>query len=80
VTSDDEVMRVLERADPARVDELVLMIDAAEFLDALHTGSTTVALDVEPAGSGRRRHRWQVVALAAAAVVAVFVGAIVLAA
>ena len=39
--TDDEVMRILERADPARVDDEIPMIDAAGYLDGLREGAST---------------------------------------
>ena len=33
--TDDEVMRLFERADPARVDHVAVRIDPAGYLDAL---------------------------------------------
>jgi transglutaminase-like putative cysteine protease len=77
--TDDEVMRVLERADPARVDETVPMVDPAAYLDDLRTNRTTVALTVEAADLNGRR-RWPFIATAAAAVATLVVGAVVLAA
>ena len=38
--TDDEVMRVLERADPARVDDAIPLPDSADYFDALRTRST----------------------------------------
>jgi hypothetical protein len=67
--SDDEVMRVLERADPARVDDANSMLDSADYLDALRT-STVTLVDVQPRPPRRLRRR-VIVTGAAAAVVAV---------
>ena len=77
--TDDEVMRVLERADPARCDDVAPLIDAAGYLDALRTRTTTVALvDDEPTRPERTgRHRWSIVTTAAAAVLLIVVGALI---
>ena len=40
--TDDEVMRLFERADPARVDDAAPVVDAAGYLDALRTRSSNV--------------------------------------
>jgi hypothetical protein len=85
VITEDEVMRVLERADPVRLGDATPPVDAAGYLDALRTRSTTVALiDIEPPPPVRppRRHRRLTItaAIAAAAVVAILGGALVLAA
>jgi hypothetical protein len=79
--TDDEVMRLFERADPARTDETAPVINTAGYLDALQARSSNVTLiDTEPTPTGpTSRHRW-LIAAAAAAVVAIVVGAIVLAA
>ena len=69
--TDDEVMRVLERADPAGVDDCIALLDSADYLDALSAKSTTVSLvDVEPRTT-RRLRRHVIVAGAAAAVLAI---------
>jgi hypothetical protein len=80
VITEDEVMRLLERADPARSGHTVPVTDAAGYLAALRTRSTTVTLiDTEPTPTRRpHRHRWPIIA-AAAAVVAIVVGGLVLA-
>ena len=79
--TDDEVMRILERADPARVDDDIPMIDAADYLDALRERSINVTLiDTEPTSTRPSRRRWAIITAAAAAVVAVVVGGLVLAA
>jgi hypothetical protein len=80
VITDDEVMRLFERADPARVDETAPVIDADGYLATLRTRSSNVTvIDTEATPTGpTSRHRW-LIAAAAAAVVAVVVGAIVLA-
>jgi hypothetical protein len=82
VITEDEATRLLKRADPARADDGVPIVDAAGYLAALRTRSTTVTLiDTEPNPSRpKHRHRWPIIAVAAAAVVVVVVGALVLAA
>jgi len=81
VITEEEATRLLKRADPARFDDRVPLVDAAGYLAALRTRSTTVTLiDTEPNPTRPEgRHRWPIIAVAAAAVVAV-VGALVLAA
>jgi hypothetical protein len=81
VITEDEVMRLLERADPARVDDSAPFVDAAGYLAALRTRSTTVTLiDTEPTPSRPKGHRrWPIIAVAAAAVVAIVVGGLALA-
>ena len=81
VITEDEVMRLLERADPARRDDVAPVVDAAGYLDALRTRSTTVTLidtepDTDPTAepspmADHRRRR--------GAVVVIVVGALVLA-
>jgi hypothetical protein len=80
VITEDEVMRLLERADPARSSHTVPVDDAAGYLAALRTRSTNVTLiDTEPNPTRRpSRHRWAIIA-AAAAVVAIVIGGVVLA-
>jgi hypothetical protein len=80
VITEDEVMRLLERADPARSGHTVPVDDAAGYLAALRTRSTNVTLiDTEPNPTRRpSRHRWAIIA-AAAAVVAIVIGGVVLA-
>ena len=47
--TEDEATRLLKRADPARVDDSAPFVDAAGYLAALRTRSTTVTLiDTEP--------------------------------
>ncbi len=79
--TEDEATRLLKRADPARVDDSAPFVDAAGYLAALRTRSTTVTLiDTEPTPTRRpSRHHWPIIAVAAAAVVAVVVGGLVLA-
>ena len=78
--TDDEVMRILERADPARVDDDIPMIDAAGYLDVLRTSSNVTLIDTEPTSTRPSRRRWAIITAAAAAVVAIVVGGLVLAA
>jgi hypothetical protein len=73
VITDDELIRLLELADPALVDDPAPVLGPAEYRDALNTRSTTVILiEQEPAPtqptSGRR---WPILIVAAAAVVLV---------
>ena len=76
--TDDEVMRVLEQANPASVDDPIPMFDIARYRDVLDVwNTTTTIIDIEPtptaSTSGRR---WPILIVAAAAVVLV-VGALV---
>ena len=82
MTTEDEATRLLKRADPARVDDSAPFVDAAGYLAALRTRSTTVTLiDTETTPSQPEGHRrWPIVAAAAAAVVAIGVGGLVIAA
>ena len=79
--TEGEATRLLKRADPARFDERAPSVDAAGYLAALRTRSTTVTLiKTEPTPTQpESRHRWPIIAVAAAAV-AIVVGALVLAA
>jgi hypothetical protein len=81
VITEDEVMRLLERADPARSGYTVPVVDAAGYLATLRTRSTTVTLiDTEPTPTRpNRHHHWPIIAVAAAAVVAIVVGGLALA-
>lgn len=78
--TDDDVMRLFERADPARYDRATSVPDATGYLDALRTRSIdmtitqTTPLPTEP----KRPPRWPIL-LAAAAVVSIVVGALVFA-
>ena len=78
--TEDEATRLLKRADPARVDDSAPILDAAGYLAALRTRSTTVTLiNTEPNPTQpEHRRRWPIIATAAA-VVAILVGGVVLA-
>jgi hypothetical protein len=84
VITDDEVLLLFERADPARFADAPPVPDAAGYLDALRTRSINVQLietdqpPTEPT-TPTKRHRWPLIAAAAAAVVLVVAGALVLA-
>jgi hypothetical protein len=81
VITEDEATRLLKRADPARVDDSVPFVDAAGYLAALRTRSTTVTLiNTEPTPPQPNHRRLAITAAAAAAVVVIIVGALVLAA
>ena len=72
--TDDEVMRLFERADPARVDDGASVIDAAGYLDTLRTRSSNVTLidsEATPTRPPNRHRPWIITAAAAAAVVVV---------
>ncbi len=77
--TDDDVMRLFERADPARRDDNAPAADAAGCIATLRTRSSNVTLiDTEPTMPGPKTgHRWPIIA-AAAAVAAILVGALVL--
>ena len=81
MTTEDEATRLLKRADPARGDDSAPFVDAAGYLAALRTRSTTVTLiDTEPTPTQPDgRHRWPIIVVAAAAVVAIGVGGLVIA-
>ena len=79
--TDDEVMQLFERADPARVSDVDSRVDAAGYLDALRTRSTDMTLVENPprrSDPKARSHRWLLMG-AAAAVVVVVLGALVVA-
>ncbi len=80
--TDDEVMRLFERADPARDDDGASVIDVTGYLDALRTRSSYVAtVEINPTRTGPpSRHRWRLVAAVAAAAALVVGGALALAA
>ena len=82
MTTEDEVMRLLERADPVRARRAAPAVDSASYLDALRTRNTN-ATTIETAPTPTRRpsrHRRPILITitAAAAVVAILVGALVL--
>jgi Transglutaminase-like superfamily/TgpA N-terminal domain len=80
VITEDEVMRLLERADPVRNRGAVPGTAAAGYVDAVRTRSMIVTLiDTEPRNTEPSR-RWPIIIATAAAVVAIVVGALVLAA
>jgi hypothetical protein len=82
VTTEDEVMRLLRRADPDRDRADVPSVDGTEYLAALRTRSSNVDyLDTEPTPTEppTNHHRW-LSAAAAAATVTVIAGGLVLAA
>ena len=69
MTTENEAMRLLKRADPAPADDAAPAIDAAGYLDALRTRSSNVAyIDAEPTPTEppTHRHRWLAAAAAAA--------------
>jgi hypothetical protein len=78
--TDDEVMRLFERADPARFNDAMPVVDAADYLAALRTRSNNMTM-IETAPTPTEptnRNRWPMIA-AAAAVVLVVAGALVFA-
>ena len=80
--TDDEVMRLFERADPARLNDVTPTIDAWGYLDALVTRSndmTIIESETTTPTEPTKPPRWSMIALAAAAVVAIVGGGIVLA-
>jgi hypothetical protein len=80
--TEDEVMSLLERVDPARGGNAAPTVDAARYLDALRTRSSNLTIIETTTTSARptRRHNWLIVTTAAAALVAFVAGALVLAA
>ena len=77
--TDDEVLRLFERADPARIEDEAAVTDAAGYPDALRTRSSNVTM-IEPtptptAPTGRRRRA--IILVTAAAIV--IIGAVVIA-
>lgn len=75
--TEDEATRLLKQADPARADDSAPFGDAAGYLAALRTRSTTVTLiDTDPTPT-RRPSRWPMIAAAAAVVAIVVVGLVV---
>jgi hypothetical protein len=82
VITDDEVMRLFERADPARFDDAAPVVDVAGDLDALRTRSIDMTLiDIDrPPTEPTKPRRWPIITAAAAAVVLIVGGVLVLAA
>jgi hypothetical protein len=81
VITDDEVLQLFERADPARASDVTPKVDAAGYLDALRTRSTDMTLVENPPrrSDGKpRTPRWLLLS-AAAAVVVVVLGTLVVA-
>jgi hypothetical protein len=81
VITDDEVLQLFARADPARVSDVEPKVDAAAYLDALRTRSTDMTLVENPPrrSDGKpRTPRWLLIS-AAAAVVVIVLGALVVA-
>jgi hypothetical protein len=78
--TEDEVIQLLEQADPVRWIEPGPTVDADGYLDALRTRGTTVTLThtgpTAKPGRGHRR-RWPIITVAAA-VVAIVVGGVAL--
>lgn len=82
MTTEDEMRRLLRRADPdRRRADAAPSVDGPEYLAALRTRSTTVTLtDTEPTPSQPKgRRRWSIIAVAAAAVVTIGVVGLVIA-
>jgi hypothetical protein len=78
--TDDEVLRLFERADPAQDDDRSPVVDANAYLDALRARSIDVTLTRTPEPTTtdeprRARHRWPIIA-AAAVLLIVVVGVI----
>ena len=78
MTTEDEVMRLLRRADPDSGRADAPAADGTDYLAALRRRSSTMTLiATEPAPTQPDgRHRWPIIAVAAAAVVAIVVGAL----
>ena len=78
--TDEEVLRLFERADPAQTDDAAPAIDAAGYLDALRARRSNMTyIDAEPTltETPTNRHRW-LHAIAAAATVAIIAGGLML--
>ena len=75
--TEDEVIQLLEQADPVRRIEPGPSVDAVGYLDALRTRGTTVTLThtgpTAKPGLGHRR-RWPIITVAAAVVAVVVAG------
>ena len=81
MTTEDEVMRLLRRADPDSGRADTPSVDGTDYLAALRTRSTSVTLiDTEPTPTQPEgRHRSLIIAAAAAAAVAIVVSGLVIA-
>jgi len=79
VITDDEIMRLFERADPARDDDS-RMADVAGYLAALQTRSYDMTLidTTEAPTKPPRDNRWLLPAIIAAAILLIVAGAVVL--
>jgi hypothetical protein len=79
--TDDEVLGVLERADPARAGDAVPVPDPQRYLDSLRERDTTVTLfDTEPTPTESERGRhWRIISVAASAAALVVTLAVVVA-
>ena len=72
MTTDDELFRLLERADPARLEDATQVVDSAGYLTALLARPTTVTLDIRPPTiDPTRRRSWTIVTVAAVAAASV---------
>lgn len=82
--TEDEVMRLLERADPGRHVADVHALNGADYLATQHTRSVDMTLidtESEPtAAQPPPSRRWLLPAIAAAAILAIVVGGLLLAA
>lgn len=80
--TDDEVLRLFERADPALTGDAAPAIDAAGYLDTLRTRSSNGGyIDTEPTPTEPpTNRRWPSAVGAAAATVVIIAGGLVLAA
>jgi hypothetical protein len=78
--TDEEIMRLYELADPARDDDGARTVDAAGYLDALRTRSYDMQLidTTEAPPKSPRDNRWVLGAIAAAAIVLIVAGALLL--
>lgn len=76
--TDDQVLAMFERADPARTSEANDTIDVTGSLDVLRTRSNDMTITKNPPPTARRQYAVRWMAAAAAAVILVVVGLIVL--
>jgi hypothetical protein len=76
--SDDEVMRVLEQANPASVDDPIAMLDIVAYRDVLDAKNTTMTIETETTSIPPDSHHRQLII--AAATVAIIAGGLVFAA